>query len=313
MDKWVCQKCGREATERPYKNQICNKDGCKGRFKRLRLCKCGEWFHAKDEKTVYCSSDCTAKENHKVTLRCACCGKEFERHKGNVKNTNKAFCSKECLDKYRETLHEDRICKHCGKKFSVISSTIRSSNASGNFCSRKCYNEYQKTLTGEKNNHYTRRVVYCPTCGEQFTAIPSKMAEYKNVFCSWVCKCKYHKNYVGGEKNVNWKGGTSRYRGDFEEVKREHFFGIKWCAACGTTKGIHIHHIIPYRLSADNSVDNLIPLCRKHHKQIEHATLEFIESFGEGEYDTAKMYMNNILRSMQMTTAQELREIVKNG
>ena len=31
------------------------------------------------------------------------------------------------------------------------------------------------------------------------------------------------------------------------------------------------------------------------------------------EYDTAKMYMNNILRSMQMTTAQELREIVKNG
>lgn len=60
-------------------------------------------------------------------------------------------------------------------------------------------------------------------------------------------------------------------------------------------------------------IDNLIPLCRKHHKQIEHATLEFIESFGEGEYDTAKMYMNNILRSMQMTTAQELREIVKNG
>lgn len=26
-----------------------------------------------------------------------------------------------------------------------------------------------------------------------------------------------------------------------------------------------------------------------------------------------KMYMNDILRSMQMTTAQELREIVKNG
>jgi len=31
-DKWVCSKCGYTMLEKPSKNQICNLDGCKGRF-----------------------------------------------------------------------------------------------------------------------------------------------------------------------------------------------------------------------------------------------------------------------------------------
>lgn len=203
----------------------------------------------------------------------------------------------------------DRKCKQCGSDFWVYRSALEKSNTSGNFCSRKCYNEYQKTLTGSKNNHYTRVEKECPTCGKKFLALPSKIKMYKNVFCSVKCRGEYMKYYTGGEKNTNWKGGESRYRGNFDEVKRKHFSGTQFCAICGTTKGIHIHHIIPYRLSQDNSVDNLIPLCRRHHKKIESMSLDFIELFDDDTYEIAKMYMNNILRSAQMATATVLKEV----
>lgn len=200
-----------------------------------------------------------------------------------------------------------RICKQCHSPFYVYESAIEKSNASGNFCCRKCYNEYQKTLTGEKNNHYTRIKYNCPNCNKEFDALPSKIKTYKNIFCCRKCKNDYMKNYISGEKNCNWKGGTSRYRGNFDEVKKANFSGKQYCAICGISNGIHIHHIIPYRLTQDNSVDNLIPLCRKHHKIIESVTVNFIELF-DSEYDKAKYYLNILLRSRQFETYSIMKQ-----
>lgn len=200
-----------------------------------------------------------------------------------------------------------RQCKYCGKEFFVYTSSLKKTNASGNFCCRKCYNEYQRTLTGDKNNHYTKVTVVCPNCGKSFQQIPSKVKAYKNVFCRAECKHAYMKNYTCGDKNPNWKGGASKYRGDFEEVKKQYFSGTQFCAICGTTKHIHIHHIIPYRLTQDNSTDNLIPLCVKHHKIIEIASLPFIELFENDGYEVAKEYMNVLLRQRQFETACYLK------
>lgn len=126
------------------------------------------------------------------------------------------------------------------------------------------------------------------------------------------CKTEYFHNYVEGEKNGNWKGGAKSYRGDFEKVKKQHFAGAQVCAICGTSKGIHIHHIIPYRLTKDNGTDNLIPLCRKHHKMVEHATLKFIELFDCEGLETAKRYLNLLLRGYQFETAAVLMGLRKN-
>ena len=43
------------------------------------------------------------------------------------------------------------------------------------------------------------------------------------------------------------------------------------CQICGKKKGItlHCHHIIPYRASKDNSIDNLITLCSSCHSKEE--------------------------------------------
>lgn len=116
---------------------------------------------------------------------------------------------------------------------------------------------------------------------------------------------------MSGDKNPNWKGGRISSKGNFEQVKREHFSGVQFCALCGTTKNIHIHHIIPYRLTQDNSVDNLIPLCASHHKKIENATLKFTEMFDDGSYDVAKFYLNIMLREKQFMTQYVISELMK--
>lgn len=247
----------------------------------------------------------------KIELTCDYCGNTFSRYKSNIRESKRIYCSKECMKNDRVAEKEKRICKTCGKEFSVYKSVIEKTNASGNFCCRKCYAEYLATLTGEKNRSYNREKVQCKTCGKIILRTPSKLNMYKNAFCSVECRGAYMKNYIGGENNCNWKGGASKYRGDFDDVKRKHFPGVQFCAVCGTTKGIHIHHIIPYRLTQDNSKSNLIPLCRKHHKIVEASTLRFIELFDNGGYGTAKRYLNYVLRERQFETYSVLNRIAE--
>lgn len=244
----------------------------------------------------------------KVSLICESCGKEFERYPSDIREgTKHFFCSADCRKAYYKGDKVLRVCKQCGKEFYVYRSAIEKSNASGNFCCRGCYNEHQKTLTGSKNNHCTKVNRKCDYCGKEISVIPSRLRMYEHSFCSVKCRSMFMAERMAGEKNPQWKGGSSSYRGNFDEVKRESFGGVQFCAICGTTKDIHIHHIIPYRLTQDNSVDNLIPLCRKHHKTIESVTLKFIELFDDGEYDVAKWYLNITLREMQAATLCALK------
>lgn len=245
-----------------------------------------------------------------IKLVCENCKKEFYRYPSNIKQgTKHNFCSKQCKIEFNKGIKEKRVCKQCNKTFYVYKSSITSSNASGNFCCRKCYTEYQKTLKGEKNNHYTRINCKCDYCGKNIKIIPSKRQTYKFSFCNVECRAKFMSNYMLGEKNPLWKGGTTKSKGNFESVKKQYFNKINFCAICGTTLNIHIHHIIPYRLSHDNGVDNLIPLCNKHHKMIEDLTFKFTRLFDDNNYDKAKYYLNLILREQQLQTFCVLKEI----
>lgn len=84
--------------------------------------------------------------------------------------------------------------------------------------------------------------------------------------------------YLTGEKHHSWKGGITP-----EDQKRVH--SLEWikirnkiyerdnwhCKVCGKhcQKDIQCHHIIPYRITRDNSERNLITLCRRCHKKEE--------------------------------------------
>lgn len=47
------------------------------------------------------------------------------------------------------------------------------------------------------------------------------------------------------------------------------------CHACGSPKNLDVHHIIPRRISNNDSCDNLVTLCSSCHKKIENMFLRY--------------------------------------
>ena len=96
-----------------------------------------------------------------------------------------------------------------------------------------------------------------------------------------------------GSKNPNWVGGTETYRGmDWFPNKKRILKnkGYK-CQRCNKEGKVDVHHLVPYRISHDNSLENLLVLCRSCHQIIENKLRkkeikisEVFESIqGEGE------------------------------
>ena len=250
MEKWVCNRCGYERTDKPRKNEICNHEGCKGRFRHHSQCKrCGEWFQAIEGKTLChdCATEIQQYRIGMIDVVCTQCGNTFKRYKGDAK-AKRQFCNISCLREYEKTKHMKRTCKECGKEFEVFRSSLEHTNASGNYCSRECYN---KSMRLE---------------------------------------------------------GSKYFKGGFNRVKKEYFNGHQFCAICGTTKKIHIHHIIPFRLTQDNGVDNLVPLCSSHHAIFENISRPFIDCMDDME--EAKQLLNIIIRSRQHQTYFILGKII---
>lgn len=52
---------------------------------------------------------------------------------------------------------------------------------------------------------------------------------------------------------------------------------MPFCLICGSQDRIDIHHVIPFRLTQDNSPENLISLCPKHHKAVEYIFVDILE------------------------------------
>lgn len=245
MGKWICNRCGKELFEKPYKNQTCD---CKGRFARFTVCEnCGKWF--KNEKGYkFCSTECGRGKRDrggKIEVICDCCGKTFTKYKSDLKS-KKHFCSVECKREYEKQNRVERTCKECGRIFQIPKSVISGkTNASANFCCRECYDKY--------------------------------LSDFNR---------------------------TDTYRG-FKQAKRKYFSGKQFCAICGTTEKIQIHHIIPYRLTQDNSRENLIPLCVKHHKAVEYIGLDLLKA--DTDYERVKFLFNTILRERQHITYMKIK------
>ena len=76
-----------------------------------------------------------------------------------------------------------------------------------------------------------------------------------------------------GNKHYNWKGGISHFRGEsWNEIRKKIYKRDNWtCQICGKNNiKIFVHHIVPYRITQDNSEGNLITLCLSCHVKEEH-------------------------------------------
>jgi len=151
------------------------------------------------------------------------------------------------------------ICKVCGKPF-----TAR--NKKRLFCSRKCSSIGQK----KKQKHQIKSI--CKVCDKEI------FDWRKRITCSIKCAGKHHKKLIKLGlvfmpssdtilKANDKKRKEQNYQGNYDERVYRKICGVEKCCLCDEKKWIDAHHIDKNR--KNNKKENLIPLCRKHHKLIE--------------------------------------------
>lgn len=173
-------------------------------------------------------------------------------------------------------------CKTCGASMPA--------RLGHTYCSVGCRTEDKKT----------DRV--CKCCGDTFRTYKSALGGKTNAsgnFCSRSC---YERWMCNGDRVT---GRGSQWGKIRSGVLARHPF----CAMCGTSERLQVHHIVPFRLTQDNSDANLIPLCVKHHKIVESVTHD-VEFSGSSPSDM-KLVLGNILAERSAVAAWRIKR--KNG
>jgi DNA-directed RNA polymerase subunit RPC12/RpoP len=195
--------------------------------------------------------------------KCEDCGKEFDSQSG--------------LSTHRTHKHDDSSlveleCKWCGEGFEEYESQLENEqrNCERGFCSRDCYDEWQREARQGENNSQWRggkKTYECDWCGEEFKDYQAQRERHSTDFCSWVCFQEYREENSEGRPyyGPNWMEVRDRIK------ERDGVCQI--CGEDGSSSILDVHHIEPLR-SFDNPEDanhedNLVLLCRQHHKQVE--------------------------------------------
>lgn len=185
-----------------------------------------------------------------------------------------------------EDMMKDYTCPVCKKNFTKYSYKA----AQAIYCCQSC--AYKGRTLG-----FTKRVISkpyvikhslknrikknCEICNKEFEAIPSKDKKHK--YCCRLCFEISHKKRMLGKGNPAYINGSSynkrSYRGDdWEDVRKEIYKRDGWlCQVCFkhcAGQEIQCHHIVPYKISKDNTPSNLITLCNRCHNAVEFGKKE---------------------------------------
>lgn len=144
--------------------------------------------------------------------------------------------------------YEERKCQQCGDVFHFYTSLNSSRPGQGKFCSIRC-----KSKAG-------RVVVSCARCGAAFVTWRS----VKRKFCSLRCAGRIAtvKSLTRGPVLYGQPHWRKQLRASVLE-RDGHM-----CQGCFSTKQLVVHHIRPWRASRDNSLENLITVCRSCHARM---------------------------------------------
>lgn len=180
-----------------------------------------------------------------------------------------------------------RHCAGCGKEESVSVTNV----------SLRCIPCGRAVSDASRRRRVERT---CETCGSGFSVARSVLSGKTNSsarFCSRPC----YEQHLCRTERISGRGSQWR-RIRAEAIRRAPF-----CACCGTSRWLQVHHAIPFRLTRDNSQENLFPLCVKHHKAVESL---FVDVEGSGvPLEDAKTAWTIMLRQWQGATRARLLEI----
>lgn len=219
------------------------------------------------------------------TRVCDTCGKVEEVRADNKSTTCLSCASRKRGAKGLKTIKaraRKTMCARCGKIYTGNNTT---------YCSKAC-------MDADRDSR--RLKLTCDHCGAKFERPPSIRGEGTNAagrFCSRRC----YESHMCRTEKVSGRGSR------WHKIRQEVLSDFPFCAICGTTKDLQVHHIIPWRISFDNRHINLIPLCRKHHRIVESIT-QNVEATGFGEYHL--LALNSILRERQFATRALVRSLI---
>ncbi len=223
-----------------------------------------------------------------------------------------------------------RKCINCGK-----SENIRADNASErcDHCSRAA------SLAKGRKIRYAitpKCMADCPQCGKTFA--PGGKANPAQ-FCSMACfreakgverqcgQCskmfRIRRSILDGRTNASGNfcslpcyHASMRVEGklfdrgdDWRRIRREALRLNPFCAFCGRLLHLHVHHLIPYRLTKDNRQINLAPLCRKHHIQFERISLSLLDT--SLSHDEILWFLRYDINTAQLMTRHIIASIIK--
>ena len=148
-------------------------------------------------------------------------------------------------------------CAGCGKTF-----PRRPENPKTKYCSWNCF----------KASRWTS--VICAECGRQFQKRVSEIRKAETNghrhMCSRACRNIATSKLLGGDGSwtIGGKYGPARNRGiDWRYAKAAALDrDNNTCQQCEATTNLEVHHWEPYFISFDNSLDNLVTLCRDCHQ-----------------------------------------------
>lgn len=217
-----------------------------GRIHDPRVCKeCGVTYFTKYTTTSFCSILCSCRDRAKEKSKqarmgwkrnCLKCGVAFESRIKSVR-----FCSIRC-SKLSKPI---RSCLSCGQL------TIRPK-----YCSMNCRDAGK------------RKLVICMCCST--SVLVHKSVVRRGGMAGSFCSSRCVNDYRTGDKNPNWRGGGSYWRGKgwrriCKVVRDRDNHTCQDCGAAEIKCKHHVHHISPWRDTHDNSLVNLVTLCPRCH------------------------------------------------
>ena len=177
-------------------------------------------------------------------------------------------------------------CKYCGKEINRRPCRINKSNV---YCNNSCQLKYEYE-TGLRDNFKigikARKINQVKMKEHNWLNDKTSRDKLKEVMQTDEYRLKSSlsklgsKNGMFGKKPWNYIDGKYKkwgnaYRGfNWKKIKkmvkeRDNFTCVK-CGKKETNKEwLQVHHIVPYRLTQDNSLDNLVTLCSKCHGKSE--------------------------------------------
>lgn len=221
---------------------------------------CGCVFSARDPRKMYCSPECNgaaqyAKQDHSQrqrlkAQRCAQCDTEFKPYSKRNK-----FCSEPCKNNWNNQHRAyTGVCVGCSSPFTC-------SNPRQRYCGRPC--QLKHTIP--------TKTLVCVDCGTPFE-FKGRTRKHRCAACHakyWGAYLKaYSDDYVGPYRRALLEKETSlRYAFRL----RCYTYYPKQCVVCGHDAAARKGYIDVHHIDGDPTNDtptNLVPLCKRHHKQV---------------------------------------------